>query len=132
MKGVNILRVALKTNGFFSLFSALLAILLSTKVNAVNEMTNGQPVNFAIQMVVFGAIVLFAGYSKKVFKVLVWVIIGMDILYVMLTSFNLAVAENLSPSGFALILFTTFLVLIFAVFQMVGIIKHSKSFQTNP
>ena len=128
MEGLTILRTALKANGFFSLSTALLTVLLGSSISAVNEMANGQPTVFSAQLFIFGAVVLIAAYRKKVPTILVWVIIVLDILYVLLGFYNLSVvAAEISTSGKLLIITTNLIVAVFAIFQTLGILKYRKS-----
>lgn len=131
MEGLTILRTALKANGFFSLATAILTLLLGSSVIAVNEMANGQPMTLAIQLFIFAAIVLIAAYQKKVSAILVWAIIVLDILYVLLGFYNLSVvASETSVSGKSLIVITNLIVAVFAIFQTLGIVGYQKSSKT--
>ncbi|NAY92188.1 hypothetical protein GTQ34_09675 [Muricauda sp. JGD-17] len=128
MEGLTILRTALKANGFFSLVTAILTLILGSTVVAINEMANGQPMTFSIQLIVFAAVVLIAAYRKKTPTILVWVIIVLDVLYVLFGFYNLSiVAPELSVGGELLIVVTNLLVALFAIFQTIGIIKYRKS-----
>ncbi|WP_222983876.1 hypothetical protein [Flagellimonas meishanensis] len=128
MEGLTILRTALKANGLFSLATAMLTLLLGSSVLAINEMANGQPTVFSIQLFIFGALVLIAAYRKKVPVVLVWIIIVLDILYVLLGFYNLSLVHSeLSASGTVLIIVTNLLVALFATFQTIGMVKYRKS-----
>ena len=128
MEGVTLLKTALKANGFFSLATALLTLLLGSSVIAISEMANGQPLAFSIQLFVFGTIVLLAAYRKKVPTILVWVIIVLDVLYVLLGFYNLSVvASEISVGGKLLIVVTNLIVAVFAFFQTLGIIRYRKS-----
>ncbi|MEK6153618.1 hypothetical protein WIW50_10180 [Flavobacteriaceae bacterium 3-367] len=127
MEKASLLRKALRANGFFSLGSALVAIVLGNSLRAVNEMVNGQPVAFAVQLVVFGSIVLYAAYRKKIPKILVWVIIVLDFLYVLMGFVHLGMQNELSLIGIALIVLTNLAVLIFATLQTLGIRRYMKT-----
>lgn len=127
MENASLLRRALRANGFFSLISALAAIVLGNSVRAVNEMANGQPLTFAVQLLVFGGVVLYAAYRKKIPKILVWVIIVLDFLYVLMGFLSLGLQIGLSTSGIVLITFTNLAVLLFAVLQTLGINRYTKT-----
>ncbi|WP_431121014.1 hypothetical protein [Flagellimonas flava] len=128
MEGISILRTALKANGFFSLATALLTLLLGNSILAFNEMANGQPMGLAIQLFIFAAVVLFAAYRKKVPVILVWIIIVLDILYVLLGFYNLSlVASETSLGGKMLMVITNVMVALFAALQTLGIIRYRKS-----
>ncbi len=131
MEGLTILRTALKANGFFSLATAILTLMLGSSITAIYEMANGQPMAFSIQLFVFAAIVLFAAHQKKVSTLLVWIIIILDILYVLLGFYNLfAVTFKISTSGKLLIVVTNMMVALFAIFQTIGIVRYRKSLKT--
>lgn len=131
MEGLTILRTALKANGFFSLATATLTLLLGSSIIAINEMANGQPMTLVIQLFIFAAIVLVAAYRKKVSAILVWAIIVLDILYVLLGFYNLSVvASEISVSGKSLIVITNLIVAVFAIFQTLGIVRYQKSLKT--
>ncbi|MEX0361184.1 MAG: hypothetical protein AB3N10_09380 [Allomuricauda sp.] len=128
MEDISILRTALKTNGFFSLATAILTLLLGNSILAFNEMANGKPMVLAIQLFIFAAVVLFAAYRRKVPVILVWVIIVLDILYVLLGFYNLSlVASETSLGGKMLMVITNVMVALFATFQTLGIIRYRKS-----
>ncbi len=131
MENTFILRTALKSNGFFSICMGILTLTLANTVKAISEMANGLHINFAIQMFIFGAVVLYAAFRKKISRILVWVIIVLDFLYVAIEAINLAFAKNLSSGGFALILATNILVLLFAIFQTKGILDYTKSMKKS-
>ncbi|RKN80238.1 hypothetical protein [Ulvibacterium marinum] len=131
MEGLTILRTALKGNGFFSLATVALTLLLGKSVTAINEMANGQPTAFSIQLLVFAAVVLISAYRQKVSTLLVWIIIVLDILYVFLGFYNLfAIASQISTGGKLLIIVTNVMVALFAIFQTIGIIRYRKSLKT--
>ena len=128
MEGLTLLRAALKANGFFSLATALLTIVLGSSVIAINEMANGLPAVFSAQLFIFGAVVLIAAYRKKVPTILVWIIIVLDILYVLLGFYNLSVvASKISTSGSLLIITTNLIVAVFAIFQTIGMVRYQKT-----
>ncbi|WP_282161524.1 hypothetical protein [Ulvibacterium marinum] len=131
MEGLTMLRTALKGNGFFSLATVALTLLLGKSVTAINEMANGQPTAFSIQLLVFATVVLISAYRQKVSTLLVWIIIVLDILYVLLGFNNLfAVASQISTGGKLLIIVTNVMVALFAIFQTIGIIRYRKSLKT--
>ncbi|WP_299530494.1 hypothetical protein [Ulvibacterium sp.] len=131
MEGLTLLRTALKGNGIFSLASAILTLVLGHSVKAVNEMANGQPMAFSIQLAVFAIVVLITAHRKKVSTILVWIIIVLDILYVSLGFYNLfALVSEISTSGKLLILATNVMVALFAIFQTIGMIRYRKSLKT--
>ncbi|PWL40419.1 hypothetical protein DKG77_06285 [Flagellimonas aquimarina] len=82
-------------------------------------------------MIIFGSVVLIAAYRKKISRILVWIIILLDFLYVILEIGNLSFAKNLSSGGFILILISNMLVLLFAIFQTKGVIIYTKSLRTS-
>ncbi|WP_394747524.1 hypothetical protein [Spongiimicrobium salis] len=127
MKHLTLLRSALKVNGFFSLTSAFIALLFGNSVIAVSEMVNHHPLSFAIALSLFGLVVLFAGFKKKMSMALVWTIIVLDFMYVLLGFVSLVLPNNLSTGGFLLVLGTNVAVLILAVFQTIGIVGYSRS-----
>lgn len=132
MEGLYVLRTALKANGFFSLATALLTMVLAGTVDAVSEMANGQPLAFSLQLFIFGGVVLFAAYRKRPPTILIWVIIVLDYLYVLLGFYNLAaVFDVISAGGQLLIAITNLIVAVFAIFQTIGIVKYKKSIRTS-
>ncbi|MGX1930233.1 hypothetical protein [Flagellimonas sp. 2504JD4-2] len=128
MEGLTILRTALKANGFFSLTMAAVTLILGSTVIAINEMANGQPTALSLQLFFFAAVVLLAAYRKKVPTILVWIIIVLDVLYVLLGLYTLSlVASEISIGGTLLIIGTNLLVAVFATFQTIGLIRYKKS-----
>ena len=122
MENQTVLRNALKANGIFSMLSALAAIFFAGTILAVNEMAGGNGIVFGVQLILFGAFVLFNAFRKGVSKIMVIIIVVLDVLYVLQSAAVLATKWGmLSAGGITLITISTIAVACFAFYQSVGL-----------
>ena len=117
----NLLRTTLKINGLFSLLTMTAAILFWQSSQALREMANNSLTPFIIQSVVFAGFVFFNAFRKDISKVMIYIIIVLDTLYVVGSLIRIIADIEVSLAGKIVIGFTALLVAEFAYFQYKGL-----------
>jgi len=121
MDNAKFLRKALWANVIFSEISAIVAIFFSERWIAINDMTNGQGLAFGIQLFVFAAFVAYAAWRKNISVPMIWIIIVLDLLYVLGTVARLFADPSFSSAGIVVTAFSAIVVFILAMLQYKGL-----------
>jgi hypothetical protein len=124
MDGIFIIKTALKANAFFSVISALSVLIFSSKYRAVLELANNNPLLFAITLIIFAAFLLYNAMRSSVSRVMILIIIISDIIYVTGSIIRVTISTSISIAGMSLILICTLIVMVFTIFQTIGLIHH--------
>ena len=121
-----LLRKALKANGAFSTLSAIVAIFLTNKVQAVNEMAQGDGLLFGLQMAIFASFVLYNAYKAKISRIMIMIIISLDLLFVVGTIIRMFIEPAISIYGLILLGFVSAVVALLAELQFIGLRRMRK------
>ena len=121
MKSQTLLRSTLWINGSFSILTALAALITDGCILAVHDLTMGYPILFALQMIPFGAFVLYHAARTKIARKMIYAIIVLDVLWVALTIGRVLFEPGLSGPGQLLMMALAVIVAGFAVAQYLGI-----------
>ena len=121
-----LLRKALKANGAFSTLSAIVAFLLTSKVEAVNEMAQGDGLLFGLQMAIFASFVFYNAYKAKISKTMIVIIIALDLLFVVGTIIRMFTEPAISIYGLILLGFVSVVVALLAELQFIGLRRMRK------
>ncbi len=120
MENERMLRNALKANVIFSMLSAIAALALSNSISSFMELANGNAMAFSLQLFVFAGFVLFNALRKGVSSVMIYIIIGLDVLFIIGSFLRIAI-EPLSTGGIVLILVSSAVVATLAYLQFKGL-----------
>lgn len=121
MENAKFLRKVLWANVIFSELSAIVAIFFSSEWIAINDMTHGQGLTFGIQLFVFAGFVAYAAWRKKISGSMIWIIIFLDLLYVLGTLIRLGTDPSFSLAGMVVTAFTVAVVFTLAMLQYKGL-----------
>lgn len=127
MKPQTLLRTTLWINGSFSILTALAAVITDAHLLAVHDLIMGYPALFALQMIPFGAFVLYHAARKKIARRMIYTIIVLDVLWVAMIIGRLVFEPALSEPGRLLMMSLAVIVAGFALAQYLGIRRISRS-----
>lgn len=116
-----LLHTALWINGSFSILTALAAVITDAHILAIHDLTMGYPAVFALQMIPFGAFVLYHAARKKIARRMIYAIIVLDVLWVAMIIGRVMLEPALSESGRLLMMSLAVIVAGFALAQYLGI-----------
>lgn len=120
MNSEYMLKLTLKINWIFSAASGLCLILFES---AFRDTFNIQYTfsQTGISLLIFALILFIAERKTKISKALIYIIIAMDISWVLFSIVILFSGINMSSFGYWIVAMVAFIVLVFALFQWLGL-----------